>query len=248
MENTQELIAEFHSSNSELSSHIKRAFKCVSNFYLLSTLPLPPISTHMSNASTLAELPFRTQENTDPLPVPPCKTSPDASPAQLHIQNTTPATFIHIWDSDFPHPDEPTPSELNDSDQENIAPPIQEVPRSGPSIHTPLGITQVAIPFTDDPTTNQALLAAITRVCNSVNHGNTYVGEIEEIVPIARALQYRGMPSEDDEAAALVAHLHQIRRLEPESSPSPPLHSTNSTLPTPTILCHSQVTVSTAAS
>ena len=63
---------------------------------------------------------------------------------------------------------------------------------------------QVAIPFTDDPDTIQALLATITRVRNNVNLGNTYVGEIEEIVRIARTLQHQGTPSEDDEAVALI--------------------------------------------
>ena len=117
-------------------------------------------------------------------------TTQNASPDQLHIQNPTPATFIHIQDNDFPHPDEPTPSELNDSDQENVLPPIQAVSHPRPSIHTPLRRTQAAIPFTDDAATNQALLAAITRVHNNVNHGNTYIGEIEEIIQIARALRH----------------------------------------------------------
>ena len=182
MENTQELIAEFHNSNSEHSSHIKRTLKRISGLYPLSTLPSTLISNHMSDASTLAELPFGTGENTDPLPIPPCMTPPDASPDQLRILNATPATFVHIQDSNFPHPDEPTPSELNDSDQENIPPPVSAVSRGGPTIHMPLGRTQAAIPFTNDPATNQALLAAITRVRNNVNCGDMYVGEIEEIV------------------------------------------------------------------
>ena len=142
-------------------------------------------------------------------------TTPDASSDQLCIQNATPATFIRIRDTDFPHPDEPTPSELNDSDQENVAPPVQAVPRPGPSIRTPLGRTQAAILFTDDPATNQALLAAITRVRNNVDHGDTYIGEIEAIVWITRTLRHQETPSEDNEAAALIAQLHQIRRLEP---------------------------------
>ena len=190
MENAQELIAEFHNSNSKYGSHIKRVFKCVSDPYPLSTLPSTLISKHMSNASTLAELPFGTGENMDPLTIPPRTTSPDAPSSQLCIQNAMPATFVHIQDEDFPHPDKPTPSELNDSDQENIPPPISTVPHSGPTIRMPLGRTQAAIPFTDDPATKQALLAAITRVQNNVNHGNTYVGEIEEIVHIARALRH----------------------------------------------------------
>ena len=46
-----------------------------------------------------------------------------------------PATFVRIRDNNFPHPDKPI-SELNDSDQENITPPVQAVSHSGPSIHT----------------------------------------------------------------------------------------------------------------
>ena len=88
----------------------------------------------MSDASTLAELPFGTGENTDPLPVLPHTATPDASSNQLHIQNLTPNTFIRIRDSDFPHPNEPTPSELNDSNQENIAPPIPTVSHPGPPV------------------------------------------------------------------------------------------------------------------
>ena len=130
MENTQELIAEFHSLSSEPSSHIKRAFECLSNLYPLSTLPSTLVSKHMSDVSTLAKLPYGTEENTDPLPVPPHMATPDAPLDQLCVQNAMPATFVHIRDSDFPHPDEPTPSELNNSDQENIVPPIPAVPRS----------------------------------------------------------------------------------------------------------------------
>ena len=142
----------------------------------------------MSNASTLAELPFGAEENTDPLLIPPCMTTPDAPPAQLHVQNATPTTFIHVRDSDFPHPDKPTPSELNNSDQENVAPPIQAVSRSSPTIHAPLGRVQAAIPFSDDPATNQALLSAITRVRNNIGCGDSYIRQIEEIIQIARAL------------------------------------------------------------
>ena len=181
MENAQELLAEFHNSNSELSSHIKRTFKCVSNLYPLSTLPSSSTSKHMSDA-TLAKLPFKTEENTDPLPVPPHMITPNVSPDQLRIQNATPTTFVRIWDSNFPHPNEPTPSELNDSDQENIPPPVLAVSCHGPSIHTPLSRTQASIPFTDDPTTNHAIVSAITRVRNNVKCGDKYVGQIEEII------------------------------------------------------------------
>ena len=195
-------------------------------------------SNYMSDASTLAELPFGTGENMDPLPVPPCTTTPDASPSQLCIQNTTQATFICIGDSDFPHPDEPTPSELNDSDQENISPPISAVSHHGPSIRTPLSRTQVSIPFTEDPTTNQAIVSTITRVCNNVKCGDEYVGQIEEIIRITRTLRHRGTPSEDDEVAALVAQLDSIRRLESESSSSLSLPAANITFPTPTVPHH----------
>ena len=182
MENAQELIAEFHNSNPDLSSHIKRTFERVSNLYLLSTLPSTLNSNYMSDASTLAKLPFGAKENTDPLPIPPYTTTPDAPPAQLHIQNTTPIIFICVRDSNFPHPDKPTPSELNNSDQENVAPPIQAVSHGSPAIRAPLRRVQATIPFSDDPTTSQALLAAITRVCNNINRGDMYVRQIKEII------------------------------------------------------------------
>ena len=211
MDNAQELIAEFHNSCSNFSSHIRRALERIHNLYPPSALPSTLISTYMSDASTLTELPFGTEENTDPLPIPPRTTSPDASSAQLRVQNPTPTSFVRVRDSDFPHPDEPTPSELNNSDQENIPPPVPEVPCRRPTIRTPLGRTQAAIPLANDPTTNQAILAAITRVRNTVHHGDTYVAQIKEIICIARALRHRGTPSEDDKAAALVVQLHQIR-------------------------------------
>ena len=191
MENTQELIAEFHSSNSKHSSHIKRAFKHVPYLYSPSTLPPTLISTHMSDVFTLTKLPFGNEENANPLPIPPHLTATDAPPGQLCIQNSMPATFIRTRDSNFPHPDEPTPSELNDSNQENIAPPASTVPRISPpvqAVQTPLGRMQAAVPFTDDSTTNQAIVSAITRVRNNIDHGNTYIGQIEEIVRIAHAL------------------------------------------------------------
>ena len=142
------------------------------------------------------------------------------------------------------------PSKLNDSDQENVAPPIPAVPRAGPTIRTPLGRTQAAIPFTDNADTNQALLAAITQVHNNVNRGDTYIGEIEEIIQIAHTLRHQGSPSEDNEAVALIARLHQIRRLESrsESSSSTSPIPANLTIPTPTIPRNSQVTASTTAS
>ena len=250
MDNAQELIAEFHDSRSNLSSHIKRTLERISSRYPSFTLPSTLISTHMSNASTLAELPFRAEENTDPLPIPPHTATPDASSPQLHVQNPTPTSFVHIQDNNFPHPDKPTPSELNDSDQENIQPPIPEVPHRRPTVRAPLGRTQAAIPLSDDSTTNQAILAAITQVRNTVHHGDTYVSQIEEIIRIARALRHRGMPSEDDKAAALIAQLHQIRRLESgsESTASEAHAPTDITIPTPPIQRNSQVTASTTAS
>ena len=75
----------------------------------------------------------------------------------------------------------------------------------------PLGRTRHSIQFTDDIATNQAILVAITRVQNTIDHGDTYVSQIEEIVRIGQALQHRGTPSEDEEAVALVARLNQIR-------------------------------------
>ena len=210
MGNAQELIAEFHNSHSDLSSHIKGTFEGVPNLYPSPTLPHTLVPNQMSNASTLAELPFGTEENSDPLPIPPHMTTPDASSAQLCIQNSMPASFVCIRSSNFPHPNKPTPSELNDSDQENILPPIPEVPRRHPTIHTPLGRVQAAIPITDDATTNQAILGTITRVHNTVHHDNTYVSQIKEIIHIAHTLQHQGTPSKDDKAVALVAQLHQI--------------------------------------
>ena len=190
MDNAQELIAEFHNSHSDLNSYIKRALERASNCYPSSTLPYTLPSTHMSDASTLAELPFGTEENTDPLPIPPCMTTPDAPPAQLRVQNPMPTTFVCVRDGDFPHPNEPTPSELNDSDQENIPPPIPEVPCCRPTVRTPLGRTQAFIPLANDTATNQAILAAITRVHNTVHHGETYIIQIKEVIRIAHALRH----------------------------------------------------------
>ena len=77
----------------------------------------------------------------------------------------------------------------------------------------PLGRTQAAIPLADDATTNQAILATITRVHNTIHHGDMYVSQIEEIIRIACTLRHRGTPSEDDEAAALIAQLVTIQRI-----------------------------------
>ena len=61
-----------------------------------------------------------------------------------------------------------------------------------------------AVPFTDDISTNQAMVAAINHICNTVNHGNEYIGNIEETIQITCTLHHYGTPSKDDEAAALV--------------------------------------------
>ena len=133
MDNAQELIAEFHNSHPNLNSHIKKALGRVSNHYPSSSLPQSLTSTYMSDASTLAELPFGTGENTDPLPIPPCPATPNAPTDPIHAAITRPM-FYRVRDEDFPHPDEPTPSKLNDSDQENIPPPVPEIPCSRSAI------------------------------------------------------------------------------------------------------------------
>ena len=106
-----------------------------------------------------------------------------------------------------------------------------------------IGRTRHSIPFTDDVATNQALLAAITRVRNNVDRGDTYVAQIEEIVRIGRALRHRGTPSEDEEAAALVARLGQIQRLESgsESSSSETSTPADVSFPTPSVPSYAQV-------
>ena len=78
MENTQELIAEFHNSNHELCSHIKRALGHLYTSHSPSSI-LPPTLTskHMSDASC-TEPTVRVEENTTPLPVPPRSVTPDA--------------------------------------------------------------------------------------------------------------------------------------------------------------------------
>ena len=78
--------------------------------------------------------------------------------------------------------------------------------------------------------------------------GWLYIGQIEEIVQIACALQHRGTPSENDKVAALVVWLNSIQRLESESSSSLPLSPTNIAFLTPTIPCHLQVMASTTSS
>ena len=73
----------------------------------------------------------------------------------------------------------------------------------------------MSVPFSNDDTVNRALVSALTRVRNNVDRHNpncshTYQLEIEEIVRIGRALQYRGTPNDDEEAAFLVAQLDNI--------------------------------------
>ena len=191
MENAQELIAEFHDSNNELRSHIRRALGHLHAFHPLSST-LPSTSTYMSDASHSASNTTTVEENTTPLPIPPRTTTADAPKSPVRAQISTPTTFYRIRDKDFLHPDEPALSELNDSDQENMPPPIIH-----PAAHTgspvraePLGRTRASIPFTNDEAVNRALLSALTRVRNTVDHGHMYQLQIEEIVRIGRALQY----------------------------------------------------------
>ena len=191
-------------------------------------------------------------ENTDPLPIPPCTATPNAPTSPVRTAISTPTTFYHIRDEDFPHPDEPTPSELNDLDQENVPPPaVSSANRTGSPVRAQvLGRTQMSVLFSNDNAVNRALVSALTRVRNNVDRGSTYQLKIEEIIRIGRALQYRGTPNDDEEAVLLVAQLDNIRRLESgtetDSTPSPP--PTNVTFPTPTIPHSSQVTASTTAS
>ena len=198
MDNAQELIAEFHNSNHEFRSHIRRALEHLPIFHpLSSTSPSTLYSTHMSDSSHTKPN-VRVEENMTPLPIPPRSAAPNAPEGSVRtleqdtaIQERI-AGFLRICEDGstnvagirFPHPDEPTPSELNDSDQENIPPPAPAVPCPHPTIQTslPLGRTRHSIPFTDNIATNQALLTAITRVCNNVDRGDTYVEQIEEIV------------------------------------------------------------------
>ena len=190
-------------------------------------------------------------ENTDPLPIPPRSTTPDAPVDPICTAITQP-TFYRVRDEDFPHPDEPTPDELNDLDQENMPPTtVPPTARTGSPIQAQvLGRTQMSILFSSDNSVNRALVSALTRVRNNVDHGNMYQLEIEEIVRIGRALQFRGTPNDDEEAALLVAQLDNIRRLElgteTDSTSSPP--PTNISFPTPAIPCNSRVMAITVAS
>ena len=254
MANARELIAEFYNSNRELHSHIKRTLGHLPAPYpLLSALPSTFTIKHMSDAAHSSDH-TTAVENTDPLPIPPRSTTSDAPSSPVRVAISTPTTFYRVRDEDFPHPDEPTPSELNDSDQENIPPPVAPpTARVGSPVRAQvLGRTQMSIPFSSDNSVNRALVSALTRVRNNSDRGSgsTYQLEVEEIVRIGRAMQYRGTPNDDEEAVLLIAQLDNIRRLgsgtETDSTPSPP--PTNVTFPTPAILRNSQVTASTAAS
>ena len=121
---SQELIAEFHNSNNKLRSHIRRALGHLHFSHPLSSaLPSTSTSEHMSDVVHSSDH-TTAAENTDPLPVPPCTTTPDAPTSPIRAAVSTPTTFYRVRDEDFPHPDEPTPSEFNDSDQENVPPPV----------------------------------------------------------------------------------------------------------------------------
>ena len=121
MENAQELIAKFHNSNRKLCSHIRRALRHLTTLYpFLSTLP--STSEYMSDVAHSSD--HATVENMDPLPIPPRTVTPDAPTSSVCTAVSTPTTFYCVRDEDFPHPDEPTPSELNDLDQENVPPPV----------------------------------------------------------------------------------------------------------------------------
>ena len=161
----------------------------------------------MSNASHSTDLTTAVEENTTPLPIPPRSVTSDATSSSVRTQEQDTAIqeciggFLQICEDGstsvagirFPHPNEPTPSELNDSDQENVPPPATPTARTSPPVQAEaLGRTWVSIPFTNDESVNRALLSALTRVRNNVDRGSTYQLQIEEIVRIGRALQYRG--------------------------------------------------------
>ena len=151
MENSQELIAEFHDSNHELRSHIKRALGHLTVPYpSLSTLPSSSTSKLMSDATHSPEHAAVVEENTNPLLIPPRTTPPNAPISSVRTLEQDAAIqehfagFLRICEDGstnvagirFPHPDEPTPSELNDSNQENI-PPAPTVPHPNPPVQTP---------------------------------------------------------------------------------------------------------------
>ena len=91
MENVQELIAEFHNSNSDLRSHIRSALRHLPMLHpLSSSLPSTLTSLPMSDALH-TETTVGVEENTTPLPVPPRPTTTDApeGPVCTTVQDTT---------------------------------------------------------------------------------------------------------------------------------------------------------------
>ena len=76
MENAQELIAEFHNSNRELRSHIRRALGHLPALHpFRSTLPSSFTSSLMSDATHSSNHATAVEENQDPLPIPPRTTA-----------------------------------------------------------------------------------------------------------------------------------------------------------------------------
>ena len=87
MENAQELIAEFHDSNSELSSQIKRALERIPVLHPLSSIPSSTLAhNHMSDASHSTNVSTTIEENVTPLPVPPRTITPNASSGSVRSQ------------------------------------------------------------------------------------------------------------------------------------------------------------------
>ena len=166
MENAQELIAEFHDSNSELRSHIKRTLGHLPALHpLSSTLPHTLTSKHMSDVAHSPDH-ATAAKNTDPLPIPPRMVTPNALTSPVLMVISTPTTFYQVRDEDFPHPDEPTPSKLNDLDQENVPPPvIPSATRTGSPVQAQvLGRTHMSVPFSNNNAVNRSLVSALTRV------------------------------------------------------------------------------------
>ena len=179
-------------------------------------------------------------ENTTPLPIHPHQTATDVTTGPVLVQ-VPPIRFVQVRDKDFPHTNEPTPSELNNSDQENVTPPVPGVPSPCPTFQAHTRVLLAPIPFTGNKAANSAIVQAITRVRNNVKHGNSNVAQIEEIIQITRTLQYRGTPSKDDEAAALVVQLHSIQQLESESDSSSSSPPADVAFPTLTVPSYAQV-------
>ena len=96
MENTQELIAEFHNSNNELRSHIKRALGHLhSSHPLSSALPSTSTSEHMSDVPHSSDH-STAVENTDPLPIPPRSTASNAPESSVRTPEQDTAIQEHI--------------------------------------------------------------------------------------------------------------------------------------------------------